>query len=331
MIDFNSKKISAFVSKRFFDEQIILNKDPSWPKISVITPSRNQAEFLERTILSVLNQNYPNLEYIIIDGGSTDGSVEIIRKYEKFLTYWVSGKDKGQADAINKGFKMAGGTVFAWLNADDVYLPDAMRNAAEFFKIDSEAGMCYGKAYLINETDDTIGAYPTEDFDFKRLAGFNFIAQPSVFFKREVYFAAGCLDSDMHYAADYDLWIRIAKTYKVRYLPVSLSTYRLHAGSKTVSEESALDVQRECLKTVMKHYGWVPPNRAYGYCYHNLRVKMPSFIVKTRPLMLFLSILTAAAEYLRLNKGVRPGDIKMINPLNIKKLLRGWEFRDLIK
>ena len=114
MKKFTSEEIKEFVSKPMFDKKVILNKDPYWPKISIVTPSYNQAEFLERTILSVLNQNYPNLEYIIIDGGSTDGSVEIIKNYEKYLAFWVSEPDNGQADAINKGFIKSTGEIVGW-------------------------------------------------------------------------------------------------------------------------------------------------------------------------------------------------------------------------
>ena len=120
-----------FVSKPVFNKTILLNKDLSWPKISVITPSYNQAEFLEKTILSVLNQNYPNLEYIIIDGGSSDGSVEIIKKYERYIAYWVSEKDDGMYEAINKGLKISTGDILAYLNSDDLYKSNTVKIAAE--------------------------------------------------------------------------------------------------------------------------------------------------------------------------------------------------------
>ena len=329
--DFNSEEIKGFVSEPFFDEKVIIGEDRSWPKISIITPSYNQAEFLEGTILSVLNQNYPNLEYIIIDGGSTDGSIEIIKKYEKYITYWVSESDKGQSDAINRGFKMARGEILAWLNSDDTYLPGALGKAVEFFSTHSYIGMVYGKTYFINERGDVIGNYPTESFNYNELARSNFFAQPAVFFRREVYFAVGGLDLNLHYTMDYDLWVRIAKKHRVEYLPVFLSTYRLHMESKTVSDDiRSLRASEECLRTVMKYYKWAPPNHVYGYCYHILKNKMPSFLVKSKPLILFLSTFIFLVKYIYLNKGIKLEDIKMINPGNIRKLCKGWGFRNLL-
>ena len=133
MKKYSAKEIKEFISKPLFDKSIILNKNTSYPKISIVTPSYNQTQFLERTILSVLNQNYPNLEYIIIDGGSTDESVEIIKKYEKYLYYWVSEKDKGQSAAINKGFRKSKGEILAWQNSDDIYFPGVFKYIAKLF------------------------------------------------------------------------------------------------------------------------------------------------------------------------------------------------------
>ena len=143
MKNYTSNEIKEFVSKPLFDENILLNKDSNYPKIAIVTPSYNQAQFLERTILSVLNQNYPNLEYIIIDGGSTDGSVEIIKKYERYLSYWVSEKENVQADAINKGFQKSTGQILAWLNSDDLYLPNTLVKIMNIFLRNKEITFLY--------------------------------------------------------------------------------------------------------------------------------------------------------------------------------------------
>lgn len=166
MKKFTMQEIKEFVTKPLFDEKIILNKAPSWPKISIVTPSYNQAEFLERTILSVLNQNYPNLEYIIIDGGSTDGSVEIIKKFEKYLAYWVSEKDNGQTNAINKGFKISSGEILAWLNADDTYLRHTISRVVNYFQKYPQIDLIYGNAHLINKNGQLIGDLKTTDYNF---------------------------------------------------------------------------------------------------------------------------------------------------------------------
>ena len=175
MRKFTSQEIKEFVSKPLFDEKVLLNKDPSWPKISIVTPSYNQAQFLERTILSVLNQNYPNLEYIIIDGGSTDGSVEIIKKYEKYLAYWISEKDKGQAHAINKGFEKATGELVGWQNSDDIYLPNAFYKVVEIFREKPDYDVYFGNIYFIDESDSII-----RDLRFVKFSSFSLIYEGTV-------------------------------------------------------------------------------------------------------------------------------------------------------
>jgi glycosyltransferase involved in cell wall biosynthesis len=328
---FTSEEIKEFISKPLFDKNVILNKDPSYPKVSVITPSYNQAQFLERTILSVLNQNYPNLEYIIIDGGSTDGSIEIIKKYEKYLSYWVSEKDRGQSDAINKGFGMAKGEIFAWLNSDDTYLPGAIKEVVEFFKSYHDVGIVYGMSHFTDETDNVIDNYPTESFDYKRLASFNFISQPSTFFKKNVYYKVGGLDTGLQFAFDYDLWIKMADKFKIEYLPDLLATYRLHKESKSIFERNALKRDEEAIRIVLKYYHWVPANRVYGYCYHLIKSKIPASLVRVSPVIFLLTFIIFCKEYLTLNRGIRLDDIKLINIENIKKLFGGWELKDKLR
>lgn len=308
------------------------------PLVSIITPSYNQGQFIEETIKSVLSQEGDFcIDYIITDGGSADNSVEIIKKYEQLLKEdkwpikcrgiqyrWASEKDRGQSHAINKGFEMAKGSIFAWLNSDDTYMPGAISKVVDYFNLNFDIGMVYGKTYYIDEASNVIGKYPTESFDYKRLAEITFIAQPSAFFKKEVYFAAGGLNLDLHYSMDYDLWIRIAKISKIEYLPAFLSTYRLQKESKTVSNIHALKSQEEQLKTAFKHYKWAPPNRIYGYCYHLVRHKIPDSLLKYKILIIALALLISLITYMRLNKRIKLKDIKAINQTNINKLFKDW-------
>ncbi|MBC2693946.1 MAG: glycosyltransferase [Desulfobacteraceae bacterium] len=308
------------------------------PTFSIVTPSYNQGQFIEETIKSVLSQegNF-YIDYIVMDGGSTDNSVEIIKKYEQLLKEgkwpincrgiqyrWASEEDRGQSDAINKGFEMAKGSIFAWLNSDDTYMPGAVSKAVDYFNSNFDVGMVYGKAYYIDEANNIIGKYPTEPFDYKRLADFTFVTQSSTFFKKEIYFAAGGLNPDLHYSMDYDLWIRIANISRIEYLPAFLSTYRLQKESKTVSYIHALKFQEEQLRTVFKHYKWAPPNRIYGYCYHLVRNKTPDFLLKYKILITALALMGSLITYIRLNKKIKLKDIKMINRANINKLFKDW-------
>ena len=215
----------------------------SWPKISVITPSFNQGEFIEETIRSVISQNYPNLEYIIVDGGSTDNSVQIIKKYaNKYpkIIRWVSEKDKGQSDAINKGLKMSTGEILCYLNSDDCFTSKALFFVAEFFLTYKEAYWLTGDYEIIDERGRKIQDYIRIYKKILRLfpSKFmikiaNFINQPSTFWKREIYNQVGELNLSYKYNMDYDYWLRIFKKgYKLYYLPYKLSKFRIHRKSK---------------------------------------------------------------------------------------------------
>lgn len=204
------------------------------PLISIVTPSFNQAQYLESTIRSVLLQGYPHLEYIIIDGGSTDGSVDIIRKYEPWLAYWVSEKDEGQAHAVNKGFERAGGDILAWLNSDDQYCRDALPRVAEIFLENPELDLVYGDCEMINGADRVIDYIKGRPGALADLLAWDFIPQPSAFFRRRAWEAVGGLDADLRYILDFDLWIRmLLGGTKSRYVPMVLSRFRWHGESKS--------------------------------------------------------------------------------------------------
>lgn len=273
------------------------------PLVSIVTPSLNQGQYIEETILSVLNQDYPNIEYTVIDGGSTDETIDILKKYQEKLL-WVSEKGRGQTEAIHKGFKNAKGAILAWLNSDDLYSSDAVGKAVGLFNQNPEIRMVYGKTRYIDAHGKNVGQHPTEPFNLKKLAVSTFICQPSTFSKKDAYLTAGGLNIDLHYTMDYDLWVRIARQFSVEYLPEVLSEYRLHDRSKTVSDIHSLRFHREILQTIMGHYNWAPANRVYGYGYHLVRSKIPRALVSFKLFLIPLSLRASFIIYLHLNKKI---------------------------
>ena len=206
--------------------------------VSVITPSYNQAQYLEETIRSVLGQDYPNLEYIIVDGGSVDGSREIIERYADRLAWWVSEEDRGQTDAINKGFAHSKGDVLAWLNSDDTYQPGAVAEAVGYLNSHPEAGMVYGDANLIDGVGKAIGKFPARQTDYKRLRrGYVHIPQQAAFFRASLWRQVGPLDPTFYFAMDYDLWVRLARLAPLHYHPRIWANFRLHGGAKSVAAD----------------------------------------------------------------------------------------------
>lgn len=208
------------------------------PLVTIITPSYNQAAYLEETIQSVLNQDYENIQYIIVDGASTDGSVEIIKKYEKGISKWVSEIDKGQTDAINKGFSLARGEIIAWLNSDDTLLTHAVSEAVQFLNDNPAVGLVYGNANYIDGDGEVIGEFPAAQTTLKKLrCGYVHIPQQASFFRKSLWDQVGPLDPSFYFAMDYDLWVRLASVSEIKYLPRLWANFRLHADTKTTSAD----------------------------------------------------------------------------------------------
>ncbi len=208
-----------------------------WPSISVVTPSYNQAQFVEETLRSVLLQGYPDLEYIVIDGGSADGSLDIIRKYEKWLAHWVSEPDRGQSDAINKGFTRASGDFVAWLNSDDTYQPGALARVGETLGADRAKSVVYGICNRVDRQGHiqrvVKSPHVTQDTLIRYWNGISPPPQQTVFFRRNILDKVGLLNCDMHLAMDHDLWLRIAEEHQFHYIAHPLATYRIYDESKT--------------------------------------------------------------------------------------------------
>jgi glycosyltransferase involved in cell wall biosynthesis len=205
------------------------------PKITIVTPTLNQARFIEQTIQSVLGQNYENLEYLILDGGSNDGTLEILKRYEGRLQWW-SAKDRGQSEAINKGLKRSTGEILSYLNSDDVLEPDALATVADYFQTHPEIDLVYGEGYLMNEDGSVKRRFPSTEptFDLWRLIHiWDYILQQSTFFRRRLLDRIGFFDESLHYGMDWDFYIRAGKSGKVGYIPAYLGTLREYDAAKS--------------------------------------------------------------------------------------------------
>lgn len=204
------------------------------PIVSIITPSFNQAAYIDATIQSVLRQDYTPIEYLVMDGGSTDGTIDRLRSYGPQLR-WISRPDEGQTDAINKGFAATTGSILTWLNSDDTLEPGAVRAAVEYLEAHPDVAVVYGDANFIDPTGRFIGRCAhVEPFNRHRLLHYSdFIVQPAAFFRRSVFEEVGGLDKSLHWSMDYDLWLKIARRHKMAYIPRVIANYRWFGANKT--------------------------------------------------------------------------------------------------
>lgn len=240
---------------------------PDWePLVSIVTPSYNQGRFLKRTIDSVLSQTYPKVEYIVIDGNSSDNSIGILNSYQGTFR-WVSEPDEGQTHAINKGFAMARGEILCYLNSDDTLMPDAIEKVVDYFRNHPESDMVYGKAIYIDTDDKKTGTYNTDDYSFERLMFDCCVCQPAAFWRKRIARKAGDFDQQLNYVMDYDYWLRIDRIGgNIQHMPDLLAASRLYPETKTLS--SRREIYREIFKICLKHGGYVDRNFFFGLWHH---------------------------------------------------------------
>ncbi|PRY15761.1 glycosyl transferase family 2 [Pontibacter ummariensis] len=264
MIDLPEPAVTSDVWPWSTDTDVpTFSANSDWPKISIITPSYNQGKYIEETIRSVLAQNYPNLEYIIIDGGSTDETLEIIKKYEPWISYWVSEPDNGQSHAINKGLKKCTGEIFNWLNSDDFYTPGALFEVASKFKDNSSLHVVSGyERYLRNGSgEEEIFAGTLVVKDIVKTIELSQIGQPSTFFKTNKFKELGPIPENLHYVMDGEMWVRyllLNGQGKFSKIEKTLVNFRLHNDSKTVNNIHSFHYERNCIICDVQRFAKVP-------------------------------------------------------------------------
>jgi len=243
-------------------------------KITIVIPSYNQGQFIGRTIDSILNQGYANLELLVMDGGSDDETVRILKSYGNQIT-WQSAPDRGQTQAVNKGWKIATGQILGWVNSDDQLLPGALEKVARYFDTHPETNWLYGNCRYIDADGQTLGNYPAQPYDYgvlvKNLQ--NYIPQPTVFLRRSVFEVIGFLNEDLHYVMDLEYWLRIGLKFPAVYINTSLACLRLHRDAKSVSSYNKFSSElvttvetffaRKDLPESIQHLKFTSLSRAY--------------------------------------------------------------------
>ena len=232
------------------------------PLVTIVTPTYNMGHFLRETIESVLSQDYPQVQYIVMDAGSQDDTVEILKSYGSRLE-WVSEPDEGQSDAVNKGFLRARGEIFTFLNADDIYYQGAVRAGVEAFARRPDAGVVYGNAWYTREDGSAFKRCPVLPYDYDLLGHLCYICQPASFLRSKVWAEMGGLDKSLHLTLDYDLWLRIADRYPMAYVAQDLATSRMYKENKSLGRRR--ESFREIVRIMQRHRRYVPLNWLYGY------------------------------------------------------------------
>jgi glycosyltransferase involved in cell wall biosynthesis len=233
-----------------------------FPLVSIVTPCLNAGRYIEATIQSVLAQEYPRVEYLVMDGGSTDDTLEILRRYGGRLR-WVSEKDRGTADAINKGFERCAGEVFTYLNADDVLLPGTVSAVVNALEVQPGISGAYGNAWWIDESGKRVRPYPVKDFDPKLLESECFICQPASFVHSEAFRNLGGLDPTLQLTFDYEFWMRFSRLYTLKKINQPLACSRMHAANKSLGRKR--EVFEETFRVLHQHYGYIPFSWVYSY------------------------------------------------------------------
>jgi len=235
----------------------MLSPLPSQPLVSIVTPSFQQARFLEETLRSVLGQDYPRLEYLALDGGSTDGSLEILRRHADRLAYWTSAPDRGQADAIDRGLRRTKGEIVAWLNSDDLYCEGTVRKAVRALQDHPEAGMAYADGWMVDQQGTLLDVHRYRQYAALDLLRFDVLLQPTVFLRREALAAAGWLNHEYQLIFDHELWIRVAELFPIIHIPEVWAVERTHAHAKTIAQAASFVEEAEQLLTrVGAHDRW---------------------------------------------------------------------------